>query len=159
MRLILLRHAKSAWNTEAPTDHERPLNKRGRRDAPLVGATLFARGWTPDHVLSSDAARTQETWELMRQAFPSPIEVTWSRALYHSSAGALKHLQARTEPTVMLIGHNPAWEGILETLCGQSHRLTTCNAALLSVDVSGWPAALSRLGEWDLVEVLRPREL
>ena len=61
-RLVLLRHAKSAWPDVA--DHERPLAKRGRRDAPVVGRWLGASGYVPDAVICSTAARARETWDL-----------------------------------------------------------------------------------------------
>ncbi len=61
-RLIVMRHAKSSWKHAGLTDHQRPLNKRGRKDAPRVARALIERGWTPRRVLSSDAARTRETW-------------------------------------------------------------------------------------------------
>ena len=51
--LLILRHAKSAWDTPAASDYERPLNGRGKRDAPRIGAWLCAQGLLPDHVLAS----------------------------------------------------------------------------------------------------------
>jgi len=65
-RLMLMRHAKSAWQSQAPSDHERPLNERGRRNAPRVGKRLAELGWVPDHVIGSDSRRTRETWERMQ---------------------------------------------------------------------------------------------
>ncbi|WP_204322083.1 histidine phosphatase family protein, partial [Streptococcus pneumoniae] len=60
-RLILLRHAKSDW-PEGVADHERPLNGRGRRAAPLMGEAMVERGYVPERALVSSAKRTQETW-------------------------------------------------------------------------------------------------
>src|ERR1700744_695336 len=65
-RLVLLRHAKSDWPDVA--DHERPLAKRGRRDAPVVGRWLGASGYTPDAVVCSTALRARQTWELASAA-------------------------------------------------------------------------------------------
>ncbi|WP_443080564.1 SixA phosphatase family protein [Streptomyces sp. PTD5-9] len=62
-RLIVLRHAKSAWPEGVP-DHERPLAGRGRRDAPAAGRRLYEAGYTPDLVVCSTARRTRETWDL-----------------------------------------------------------------------------------------------
>ena len=58
-RLIVMRHAKSSWKNESLRDHERPLNKRGRRDAPRIGEELASLGWVPQRVISSDATRDQ----------------------------------------------------------------------------------------------------
>jgi phosphohistidine phosphatase len=61
-RLVLLRHAKSAWPDVA--DHERPLARRGRRDAPVAGRWLRTAGRVPDRVVCSTARRARETWQL-----------------------------------------------------------------------------------------------
>ena len=66
-RLIIMRHAKSSWTSGALSDHERPLNARGIRDAPRVGAALVKRGWLPQLVLSSDSERTRETFAGMSE--------------------------------------------------------------------------------------------
>ena len=64
-RLLVTRHAKSSWKSGEDSDHARPLNKRGRRDAPRVAAHLVGLGWVPEQVLSSDSQRTRETLGLM----------------------------------------------------------------------------------------------
>jgi len=78
-RLIIMRHAKSSWTSGAATDHQRPLNKRGRRDAPRIGARLQHLGWLPDLVIASDSERTRETWQRMKVEFPHSIEQRFSR--------------------------------------------------------------------------------
>jgi phosphohistidine phosphatase len=162
LRLIVLRHAKSAWNTDAPTDHDRPLNKRGRRDAPRVGARLAELGWAPERVISSDALRTRETWDRVRSAFGGTIEVSFTGRLYgagyHEVCGSLSD-EPKTVTTAMVIGHNPGWEELVESLCGTGHRMTTCNAALLSIEAKGWAKAMAQQGRWRLEHLLRPKEL
>ncbi|MBS0563259.1 MAG: histidine phosphatase family protein [Proteobacteria bacterium] len=108
-RLILTRHAKSAWDDPAVADHERPLNRRGRRSALELGEWLHSRGYEPDQVLCSSAVRTRETWSVAAMA---PLEVTpkieFLDALYHASPDVmLKHLSRATRDTVMMLGHNP----------------------------------------------------
>ena len=63
--LILTRHAKSSWDAPVASDHDRPLNKRGRKSAPAIGTWLKQNGWLPDEVISSTSARTRETWDRM----------------------------------------------------------------------------------------------
>ncbi|MBL4558811.1 MAG: histidine phosphatase family protein [Rhodobacteraceae bacterium] len=65
-----MRHAKSDWGDPTRADHDRPLNRRGRRAAPLIGRWLAAQGAIPDAVLTSSARRTRETWDRMAPAFP-----------------------------------------------------------------------------------------
>ncbi|MCX7889504.1 MAG: histidine phosphatase family protein [Rhodobacteraceae bacterium] len=108
-RLILTRHAKSAWDDPAMADHDRPLNGRGRRAAMELGEWLHSRGYEPDEVLCSTAARTRETWARVQAA---PLEVTprveFVDRLYHASPDAmLDVLRKATGDCVMMLGHNP----------------------------------------------------
>lgn len=108
-RLILTRHAKSAWDDPMMADHDRPLNARGRRAALELGEWLGSRGYEPDQVLCSAALRTRETWATVAIA---PLEVTprveFSEVLYHASPDVMLKLLGRaTGDTVMMLGHNP----------------------------------------------------
>jgi len=64
-RLILMRHAKSSWKYHDLSDHERPLNQRGRKSAVKIAKELIRLEWIPDKLYSSDSARTRETWGRM----------------------------------------------------------------------------------------------
>jgi phosphohistidine phosphatase len=119
--LLVLRHAKSAWNTDAPTDFDRPLAKRGRRDAPRVGRFLRERGLSPDYVVSSPAERARQT--VIAVCEPLGIEATqihWDERIYHASSGALIDVlndcpsKARR---VLIAGHNPGLELLVRNLC------------------------------------------
>ncbi len=79
-RIIVMRHAKSSWKSDAPDDHSRPLNRRGRRDAPRVAQELARRGWVPERVFSSDARRTRQTWEIMAPYFENAPQVRWLKS-------------------------------------------------------------------------------
>ena len=115
-RLVLLRHAKSAW-PDVP-DNERPLNGRGRRDAPAVGRWLQSSGYVPDVVLCSTASRTRETWELLAPELDADPPVLFEQRIYEASALSLLHLLREAgngHRTVLLIGHNP---GLAELAIG-----------------------------------------
>jgi phosphohistidine phosphatase len=161
-RLIVLRHAKSDWDTDAPTDHERPLNKRGRHDAPRVGRRLAKLGWEPQLVLASDAARARETWLRMSDAFEDAIEVRYLPSFYlggyDAVRTALEDVPAALS-TLMVVGHNPGWEVMVGHLIGEAVELTTANAALLTVEAPGWPAAIAQAGHWELRRTVRPKQL
>jgi phosphohistidine phosphatase len=159
-RLIIMRHAKSSWTSGAATDHQRPLNKRGRRAAPKVAARLRELGWIPDLVIASDSERTRETWQHMQAEFPHPIEERYNSMFYHGGLAAIKSAcTALTESTsaLLVLGHNPGWEDAVAKLSGQWVRMTTANAALLESDAENWANAIE--AHWELVEVLRPKEL
>jgi len=108
-QLLLLRHAKSAWDDPALADHARPLNNRGRAAARLMAAEMQRLGLTPDLVLVSSARRTLQTLEALKPLEGSPI-VTISDALYLAPwEGLLAALNQvpDTVRSVLLIGHNP----------------------------------------------------
>ena len=159
-RLILMRHAESAWPTMASSDHERPLNEEGLREAPRVAARLLELGWSPSGVLSSDARRTRETWEAMASSMSGAAEPIFTHALYHAGLEELwteAHAIDESLETLLVLGHNPGWEIALYTLCGVHRTMNTANAALLEGWGDDWPSALS--GRWELHALICPRAL
>lgn len=157
-----MRHAKSSWAAQGLGDHERPLNERGRRDAPRVAARLAELGWAPDGIWSSDAERTRETAALMLPDLGGEPSVTFDAELYLAGLPALRKAAGSWEAgwsTVLALGHNPGWEDAASALSGSHIGMTTANAVLLESagDAPDWAAALS--GEWTLVDVVRPKEL
>lgn len=105
MRIILLRHAKSDWSTPEQDDHERPLNARGRAGAARMGEWLRSRGYVPDLVLCSDAARTRETLDGLD--LPE-ARVEFRADLYQANADAiLRTVEEAEAECVLLVGHNP----------------------------------------------------
>lgn len=157
-RLILMRHAKSSWDSGVSTDHARPLNARGRHDAPGMARELAARDWVPEQVISSDALRTRETWQGMEPVFGESIDARFENGLYH---GGLPSLQASSLQwsaewgTVLALGHNPGWSDAASRLANTLVEMTTANCALLEGEGPTWIAALG--GSWRLTALLRPR--
>jgi phosphohistidine phosphatase len=108
-QLHLLRHAKSSWDEDAD-DHERPLNKRGREAARLVGESLPKAIDAPDLVLCSSALRTRETAKLALAGFAKSPRVLYEDELYLAGKDKLMHRVRRLDEaigSVMIIGHNP----------------------------------------------------
>ncbi len=107
-RLILTRHAKSAWDDPLTPDHDRPLNDRGKAAAADLGQWLASRGYVPDEVLCSDALRTRKTYSGIAPALPGAPVLVLKPALYHAGADVmLAVLRHAAGNTVMMIGHNP----------------------------------------------------
>lgn len=161
-RLIVMRHAKSSWETDAESDHERPLNKRGRRDAPRVAAHLCELQWQPQLVLSSDSRRTTETFELMKSEFSEEVVVDFLPSLYHAGVEEFLEEIVRVDDKVvdvMVLGHNPGWESVVQWLSGEGVSMTTANAALLEGSGESWSEGVATSELWSLREVIRPREL
>lgn len=118
LTLILIRHAKSDWNDAGLEDHDRPLNPRGRRSAPRIGAWLAARGHVPDAVLCSTARRTRETWDGIAAQLPAPPEPVYTRGLYHASPPDMLSVIADSEAHgLAVIGHNPGIGSLAWSLC------------------------------------------
>ena len=108
MKLIIVRHAKSSWESDAATDHDRPLAPRGTRAALTIGSWLAAHGHAPASVICSSALRTRQTWEIMQPCFPEAPDVRFEPALYHAGSAQIANILRRAVDTpVMLIGHNP----------------------------------------------------
>ena len=109
-RLILLRHAKSAWPDDV-TDHERPLAPRGRRDAPAAGKWLRKSDYVPDRVLCSTARRARETWQLAEENLGSHPPAALEDRVYGASTAdllALARLTSADVHTLLIVGHDPA---------------------------------------------------
>lgn len=108
LRLILTRHAKSDWDNPLDSDHQRPLNPRGKRAAPVIGHWLAQKGYLPQQALVSDAMRTRQTWALLSAEWPEPVPVEFDNMLYLAGADVmLRRLQHANRTCVLMLGHNP----------------------------------------------------
>ncbi len=126
-QLLLLRHAKSAWPDVA--DHERPLARRGRRDAPAAGRWLRAAGRVPDRVVCSTARRARETWQLAAAELDASPAVSFDQRVYGAAAGELLDLARETAPgarRLLIVGHDPAMQEL--TLALASARASDAGA-------------------------------
>jgi phosphohistidine phosphatase len=152
-RLVLLRHAKSEWPGVA--DHERPLAKRGRRDAPVIGRWLGASGYVPDAVICSTAARARQTWDLaaagLAAAAPGAAPpVRYEPRVYEASVPGLLMLVREFDPawgTALIVGHNPGLAELTAGLAGPGAELPvgypTAFAAVLGLP-GAWAGAAPR---------------
>jgi phosphohistidine phosphatase len=120
-RVYIIRHAKSSWRDLQCGDFDRPLNKRGERDAPMMAHRLFKLGIHPDIILSSPAKRAKTTAKYFADTLGAKILL--DESIYEASPLKLKQLiQTALESydTVMLIGHNPSLTLLCNTLCDES---------------------------------------
>jgi phosphohistidine phosphatase len=163
-RLILIRHAKSSWDDAEMPDHDRPLNKRGRRAAAEIGAWLASRGYLPDEVISSDAHRTIETWEAIAAALPGAPAPRYERKLYQAAAdtmlAVLRHAKGER---VLMLGHNPGIAEFAQRLVARAplhaefQRFPTGATLVAEFPIDDWSnAAFSSAAPDDFVV---PREL
>ena len=156
-RLIVMRHAHSAWSGGPLGDHGRCLEERGHPDAVSVAQHLMEHGWLPESGCSSDATRTQQTWEAMTEAFQTTIPMRFTRRLYQTGLSALREDSLEWDPTVqtlLALGHNPGWEQVVAKLTGQYVGLSPGTAVLLVGQGEQWSTALD--GAWVLNTVIGP---
>ena len=159
--LLILRHAKSSWNDPALDDHERPLNKRGRRDAPRMGELVREYGLIPDVIISSDAVRARVTAEAVAEAARYAGEILLDPHLYLACPADILSLLTTVREnagTVMIVGHNPGLEKLVEQLTGGRQDLPTAALAQIGLPIDQWrDLKLSARGT--LVGLWRPEEL
>ncbi len=159
--LLLMRHAKSSWKDTNVADHERPLNKRGRNDAPRMGQLLCDRELVPQVILSSSAVRARQTAEALISTSGFQGEISYLDRLYLAEAdeyiAALRELPDTVERG-MAIGHNPGLESLLQMLSGQILSLPTAVIAYLVLPISQW-SELNAETNGELVEIWGPKNL
>lgn len=151
-----MRHAKSSWSAGVSSDHARPLNARGRRDAPSMADRIAEVGWSPEVAVVSDAARTEETWAWMADRL-NDCRMVPVGALYHGTLDDIVDAVSTHHGgagTVLALGHNPGWEEAIEQLSGQLVRMKTATVALLA-HPEPWAQALQR-SDWRLEGLLSP---
>lgn len=126
--ILLLRHAKSSWDDSGLDDFDRPLDKRGNRDAPRMGTFTRKSGYLPDHIFSSTATRARQTTSLFcEQAGLDEENISWTDDFYYGTAyDYLEAIQEAPEDakTIMLVGHNPKMEETASLLCSDSKSYT-----------------------------------
>ena len=165
--LMLLRHAKSDWDSYAGDDFARPLAARGRKAAEQMGVWMRRDGSVPDYVISSPAVRARETVRILYEALGrDATHIGYEDSLYLADAGALLSI-VRGFPdeakSVMLVGHNPGLEELLIYLCGESvptaangKLLPTATLAQIAV-VAAWRNLWRNSGR--LIAITRPKDL
>ena len=162
LTLLILRHAKSSWKDPGQTDHDRPLNKRGRRDAPRIGPLLIERELVPRQIFCSSAVRAVTTAELVAEScgFPRDQIQATSQLYLAAPATYIDHVRWHAEGAgpVMVVGHNPGLEALLHALTGVDEHLSTAALAQVALDISDWKD-LTLHAPARLVELDRPREL
>jgi len=142
-RLLLCRHAKSSWHEATRSDIERPLNKRGERDAPEMGRRLVRRGIQPDLIVTSPAVRARTTAAYLAAELGYPLErLEMQTDLYAATVPSLLALLQKQEPrctTIMLVGHNPECTALANMLGGLCiENIPTCGIVALDFAVSSW---------------------
>lgn len=153
--LILVRHAKSSWKDATLSDHDRPLNKRGKRDAPEMGERLARSGCDPDLMVSSSAIRALETARSVAGKLGYPREsIAVEECLFHAGVAELLQVIRGVEDSVdglMLFGHNPGLTDLANHIGPREIlNMPTCAVLHLGLESASW----TEVGKTSVDEVM-----
>ena len=150
--LILVRHAKSSWDDPDLADIDRPLNKRGKKDAPEMGQRLLRQGIMPDLMISSPAKRARSTAKKIAKQLGFPKEkIQLAGDIYEAGPENLLRLIRNIQENpgiLMLFGHNPGITEFANDLTGiDIHNIPTCGIVSIEFDVDDWQQVESKKGK------------
>ena len=160
LQLTLIRHAKSSWDNPALSDFDRPLNKRGMKNAPLMGKIISKRGLVFDRIVASPALRAITTAHLIagKQGFPEQ-DIQQRDELYDASVDELLDCVRSLDnqyASIALVAHNPGLTSLCNYLSGESiANLPTCAVAVIEFDLDDWRAVYQDTGRLVLYEYPR----
>lgn len=159
--LLVLRHAKSDQHGAEVADHNRPLNQRGTRDAGRMGRLVRDENLTPDLIITSTAKRARETVEGIAATSRYAGDITRKRTLYLAGPEAYITVLSGVKDTfqrVMVVGHNPGLEELVERLTGTATTMPTATLVAVTLYITHW-RELGPETRGELRGVWRPREL
>jgi phosphohistidine phosphatase len=159
--LTIFRHAKSSWDFPDLTDHDRPLNKRGERDAPVMAERLQTAGIRPSLILSSPAVRAWRTAKILARQIGYPVEFLQREpGLYHAGVNKLLDIIAVQDDgfnNIVIVGHNPGLTDLANELePGLTSNLPTAGFVTLRVETDDWD--LRRRGNVELMAYEYPKK-
>jgi phosphohistidine phosphatase len=159
--IMIMRHAKSSWEDPGLHDHDRPLNKRGKLNAPRMGRLLRELDLVPDLIITSSARRARDTAEAVADQSGCEGEIRVEEILYAAPPEEYLEVLAAADDRferILVIGHNPGLEELLEIIAGEHESLPTAAIARVDIPIPAWQAlTLETPGE--LVGLWRPRDL
>lgn len=159
--LLLMRHAKSSWDKKDQDDRERPLSKRGKKNAPQMGELLKENRAIPEVILASAAVRARQTAELLMEATDYRGDVCFLNSLYLAEVEVCVQEVRRLPDRVncaLLLGHNPGLETLLQMTTGRVESLPTGAVAYLNLPIDSWDH-FSVDTQAELVHLWRPKDL
>lgn len=139
--LLVMRHGKSDWSDSGLPDHDRPLTKRGKRESVSMGEMLLEMGMAPQAIVSSPAKRAIVTARRIAKASEADCSIDVHAALYGGDVRDYCQAVAQADDeaqVVMVVGHNPVSEELVDALCGQSVRLPTATIACIDLPIASW---------------------
>lgn len=162
-KVLLMRHAKSSWNNPALRDFDRPLNKRGKRDAPRMGQYLKELQLIPDQIFSSPAKRAKSTILKVIEELELPVnKIIWDENLYFNGSESyldVIHNALDSSQIIMTVGHNPMTEDAISEISENTvdKRIKTATIACFEFEADSWKDVI--FGADTLKWVVGPKDL
>ena len=160
--LLVLRHAKSSWKDASLADHDRPLNKRGKKNAPAMGRLIEDKRLTPAWIAASTAVRARKTAEAVAKGSGYSGEVHYTKKLYLASPAEIlavvREMAPESANRILLVGHNPGLEELVGALTDERQPFPTAALACITLPIESW-SELGGATEGELVQLWRPRDL
>ena len=160
-KVFLMRHAKSSWKDSNVPDHERPLKKRGEKDAETMAKLLKKKKLTPDSILCSSAERAHQTAVILKDKCNLKGKINYFDKLYMAEVPDLVSVVKKTsnkDKSVLVIGHNPGMEAFLQRLTGKVETLPTASIAYITLPIDDWEDLNDEV-EGKLKKLWRPKDL
>ncbi len=158
--ILIMRHAKSDWSDGSLADFDRPLNKRGKKAAPFMGIEIKKRDLVPDIIISSPAKRAKMTAKAVAENCGFDEDIIWNEDFYfgymNDIINSVRDLPDRVN-SVMVVGHNPTWESMVNILSRSDVSMTTANISVLELDSDNWKDLQE--GKCTLKLHLQPKQL
>ncbi len=140
-KLFIIRHAKSSWKDFSLDDFDRPLNKRGKLNAPLMGTKLKERGVVPDIMISSSALRAKTTAEIIAKKVKYSQKIIFKKDIYEIGESAIEKILKKLDDensVVFLFGHNPDLNMLAEDYVDFDENIPTCGIVEIAFDCGKW---------------------
>ncbi len=140
-KLTIIRHAKSNWDNTSLSDFERPLNKRGERDAPFMGKKLYENGVRAEVIFSSPAKRAKTTAKLFAKELGLSKKIVYDEKIYEASGATLYEIIKNFDDkyqSIMLFGHNPGLNTLLDFLVDVYDNIPTCGVIEIEFACQIW---------------------
>jgi len=156
MELILLRHAKSSWEHEHLDDFDRPLADKGIKACKTIRDYIENKKLFPDLIICSSSDRTKETISLIFKNNLNKLKIIYSGELYLSNVNKIINIISRTNDKIkrlMIVGHNPEMELLVEKITGKEfpyEKFNTAGLAILELNIKSWAEIKSKTGKLSL---------
>ncbi len=161
--LLLVRHGKSSWKDTGISDQDRPLSKKGMKDATKMGKIIKALSLIPDIIISSSAKRATDTATYISEFCGYNKQIEIDPSLYLSDSRSYINTIStisNSHNRVLIVGHNPTLEELVEVLTKRIEKIPTCALVHININIPEWQL-IANIGKYDaiIVNIWKPKKI